>query len=253
MTPSVRPLIAGNWKMNGLKGDGLALVKALADKAATRPDLRPEIVLCPPATLLALAVQLAGSSGVKVGGQDCHAQAKGAHTGDISAEMLADLGCSHVIVGHSERREDHKEGNLTVRAKAEAAHRAGLTAILCLGESAEEREGGKTLDRVGRQLDFCLPRSATPANTVIAYEPIWAIGSGRIPTLDEVAEVHKFLRGRLGERMKDGAAARILYGGSAKPANAGELLGVKDVDGLLVGGASLQAEGFWQMIEAAAG
>ena len=202
-------------------------------------------MVCPPATLVARFAEVARGSPVAIGGQDCHAEASGAHTGDIAAEMLADAGASAVIVGHSERRTDHHESDAEVRAKALAAWRAGLIAIVCVGEQRAEREAGETLAVVGRQLDGSLPDGATAANLVVAYEPVWAIGTGLTPTPADVAEVHGFIRERLATRFGgEGARMRILYGGSVKPSNAGELLSVADVNGALVGGASLKAEDF---------
>ncbi len=241
-------LIAGNWKMNGLTAS-LAEAKALAGKLAASPH-KAQVAICPPATLLApLAASLAGS-GILLGGQDCHAKASGAHTGDIAAEMLKDAGAACVIVGHSERRADHGESDAVVRAKAEAAHRAGLIAIVCLGETLAQRDGGETLKIVAGQLRGSLPDDATAANTVIAYEPVWAIGTGRTPTLEQVAEVHALIRRELRARFDDGAAFRILYGGSVKPDNAVQLMAVADVDGALVGGASLKAADFLPIIAA---
>jgi triosephosphate isomerase len=238
-----KPLVAGNWKMNGTRA-ALAELKAIRDRVAAGEAGRAEIAVCPPATLIGAAVATAADA-VGIGGQDCHPDASGAHTGDISADMLADLGASYVIVGHSERRADHGETNDLVRAKAEAARRAGLTAILCVGETQEERNGGQTLDVVGWQLRDSVPDGAAAANLVIAYEPVWAIGTGLTPTAEDVAEVHGFIREALVGRFgAEGEGMRILYGGSVKPANAAELLGVGNVDGALVGGASLKADDF---------
>ena len=237
------PLVAGNWKMNGLSASRSELAKIIAGAG----DLagKADLMVCPPATLIAtFAIGVRGSS-VAVGAQDCHADASGAHTGDISAEMLADAGASAVIVGHSERRTDHHETDAQVCAKVQAAWRAGLTAIVCIGERRAERDAGKALDVVGRQLKGSLPDGATAAKLVIAYEPVWAIGTGLTPTPADVAEVHAFLRKRLTERLGvGGARTRILYGGSVKPANAKELLTILEVNGALVGGASLKAEDF---------
>ena len=242
-------LIAGNWKMNGLTATALAEAKALAETLAANPH-KAQVAICPPATLLApLAASLAGSD-ILLGGQDCHAKASGAHTGDIAAEMLKDAGAACVIVGHSERRADHGESDAGVRAKAEAAHRAGLIAIVCLGETLAQRDGGETLKIVATQLRGSLPDDANAANTVIAYEPVWAIGTGRTPTLEQVAEVHALIRQELRARFDDGAGFRILYGGSVKPDNAVQLMAVADVDGALVGGASLKAVDFWPIIAA---
>jgi triosephosphate isomerase (TIM) len=238
-----RPLVAGNWKMNGTKASAAELGKMIqgAGDLWTRTDL----MICPPATLIMTFAAATLGSKLEIGGQDCHAEASGAFTGDISAEMLADLGAKAVIVGHSERRTIHKETDAEVRAKAQAAWRAGLTAIVCIGETRAEREGGKTLDVLGRQLDGSLPDGATGANLVVAYEPVWAIGTGLTPTAADVAEAHKFIRGRIVARYGAAAeAVRILYGGSVKPSNAAELMGVANVDGALVGGASLKAEDF---------
>jgi triosephosphate isomerase len=242
-----RPLVAGNWKMNGLSASLGALQKIIAGAdRLTAVDL----MICPPATLIAAfakaansALTSAGGGRVAIGGQDCHALAAGAHTGDISAEMLRDAGAQAVIVGHSERRRDHCETDAAVRAKALAAHRAGVTAIICVGEEPGERDAGQTRHVVGRQLDGSLPDSA--ANSVVAYEPIWAIGSGQTPTPADIGEIHDFIRARLCLRYGEaGHAVRILYGGSVKPANARELLRVDNVDGALVGGASLDADEF---------
>ncbi len=236
-----RPLVAGNWKMHGLAASAAELEKVIAGAGGLACDL----MICPPATLVARFAGLAAGSAVAIGGQDCHAEPSGAHTGDIAAEMLADAGARAVIVGHSERRADHHETDAQVRAKALAARRAGLMAIVCVGEHKAERETGKTLAVVGGQLDGSLPEGATGATLVVAYEPIWAIGTGLTPTPADVGEVHGFIRERLtGRYGGEGARIRILYGGSVKPANAGELLGVAEVNGALVGGASLKASDF---------
>jgi triosephosphate isomerase len=243
-TPARRPLIAGNWKMNGLRRSAVELQRIMAGAAefAGKADL----MVCPPATLVATFAELARGGTVAIGGQDCHAEASGAFTGDISAEMLADLGAKAVIVGHSERRTLHKETDAEVRAKAQAAWRAGLTAIVCIGETRAERDAGQTLDVLRRQIEGSLPDGATGANLVVAYEPVWAIGTGLTPTAKDVADAHAFIRTRIGERHGPpvGEAVRILYGGSVKPSNAKELMGVANVDGALVGGASLKAEDF---------
>ncbi|MCB1511634.1 MAG: triose-phosphate isomerase [Hyphomicrobiaceae bacterium] len=245
---TVRPLVAGNWKMNGLKA-ALAEAEALKGGLNSAPAAC-DVMLCPPAPLLAsMATVLAGSR-VAVGGQDCHINEKGAHTGDISAEMLRDAGASAVIVGHSERRADHGETSRVVKAKAQAAHRAGLVAIVCVGETAGERRSGLTLDVVARQLRDSLPDTATASNIVVAYEPVWAIGTGLTPTAKDVATVHAAMRAALAERYKDGTGIRLLYGGSVKPDNAQELMGVDNVDGALVGGASLKAVDFLGIIAA---
>lgn len=243
----MKKLAAGNWKMNGLSAS-LEEVSALL-KANPSPVC--EMLLCPPTTLLARMAELAKGTALKVGGQDCHARASGAHTGDVSAAMLADAGATHVIVGHSERRTDHGETDAVVQAKAAAAMAAGLIAIVCLGETEAERDAGTTLDVVGRQLVGSLPTEATAHNTVIAYEPVWAIGTGRTPSNAEIAEVHAFLRARLIARMGQQAeAVRILYGGSVKPSNAAEIFALPHVDGALVGGASLKAADFGAIVVA---
>ncbi len=244
----IRPLVAGNWKMNGLRS---ALGEASKVAEAVKSDPAIDVMLCPPATLVAAMAATAQGTKLIVGGQDCHAQAAGANTGDISAEMLRDAGAKAVIVGHSERRMDHGEMDRDVKAKAAAAHRAGLIAIICIGETAGERAIGHTLTVVGRQLAGSLPAGATAADTVIAYEPVWAIGTGLTPTAKDVAEVHASIRATLGKLAgEEGAAMRILYGGSVKPSNAKELMAVANVDGALVGGASLKADDFCGIISA---
>jgi triosephosphate isomerase len=245
-----RKLIAGNWKMNGRRADGLALARDVIRKAAAaRPG--PEILVCPPATLIAPVGEALQGSSVLLGGQDCHAKPSGAHTGDIAAAMLADLGCRYVIVGHSERRTDHGETSAIVRGKAEAALAAGLIAIVCIGETLAERDGGRTLAVIKDQLVGSVPSGATAANTVIAYEPVWAIGTGRTATAAQVAEVHALIRKELNGRVSDADGVRILYGGSVRASNAAELLAVKDVDGALIGGASLKADEFMAIAAAA--
>jgi len=237
------PLVAGNWKMNGLTASRGEFVKMIAGAGAYAGKI--ELMVCPPATLIANFSDAARGSVIAIGAQDCHPAASGAHTGDISAEMLADAGARAVIVGHSERRSDHHETDAQVRAKAQAVWRAGLTAIVCVGEQRAEREAGKTLDVVSRQLDGSLPDGKTTAKLVIAYEPVWAIGTGLTPTPADIAEVHAFIRKRLNTRFGgDGGTVRILYGGSVKPDNARELLTVAGVNGALVGGASLRADDF---------
>jgi triosephosphate isomerase len=238
-----RPLVAGNWKMNGLAASIGELDRVIAGAPAVAATA--DLMVCPPATLVAAFAARAGGGPVAIGGQDCHAEAAGAFTGDISAEMLKDAGARAVIVGHSERRTLHKETDAQVRAKTLAVWRAGLTAIVCVGESKDERIAGKTLGVVGTQLDGSLPDGATAAALVVAYEPVWAIGTGLTPTPADVAEVHAFIRKRLGERFgAAGEGIRILYGGSVKPSNAKELMAVANVDGALVGGASLKADEF---------
>jgi triosephosphate isomerase len=252
MAQSRGKLVAGNWKMNMLHEDGLALARELAHRAVaasrvSADHLACELLICPPATLLAILGEAIAGSHIHLGGQDCHAAAKGAHTGDISAEMLKDAGCSHIIIGHSERRSDHGESDEVVRAKAQAARRAGLVAILCVGESEAERVAGKALDVVAGQLAGSIPPGMTAGDLVVAYEPVWAIGTGRTPTLQDVGEMHAQIRRRLADSVADPAGIRILYGGSVKPSNAGELLAIPDVDGALVGGASLVAGDFWSI------
>jgi triosephosphate isomerase (TIM) len=245
-----RPLVAGNWKMNGLSAQ-MAEAVALADGLSSGGAAACDVMLCPPSPLIAKLVHALKGRGVLVGGQDCHAKVSGAHTGDVSAEMLADAGAVAVIVGHSERRADHGERDQDVRAKAEAALRAGLTAIVCVGETAGQRAAGLTLEVVGRQLKGSLPKAATAANTVIAYEPVWAIGTGLTASAADVAQVHGFLRSQLrSELPTEGQALRLLYGGSVKPGNAKELMSVADVDGALVGGASLKAADFLGILAA---
>ncbi len=245
-----RPLVAGNWKMNGLKatlGEALAVDKALAAKSER---VGAEVMICPPATLIMVMAELVGKGGVKVGAQDCHTGISGAHTGDVSPEMLADAGAVAVIVGHSERRADHGETDGLVREKAGAAHRAGLQAIICVGETIGQRQADLTLDVVARQIAGSLPEGATTQNTIIAYEPVWAIGTGLTPLAGDVADVHAMIRERLSQRFgESGSAMRILYGGSVKAANAAELMAVANVDGALVGGASLKAQDFLGIIE----
>jgi triosephosphate isomerase (TIM) len=248
MTPDVKLLIAGNWKMNGLAAS-LDELKTIA--AALSPQIigRADVLLCVPSTLIAQAVYHTQNTGLKIGAQDCHAKISGAHTGDLSAEMLVDAGASAIIVGHSERRADHGETNAVVLAKAEAAMRAGALAIICVGETAAERQVGKTISVVGDHLAGSVPDSATAATVVIAYEPVWAIGTGLAATPDDVRDVHAFIRRELVHRFgAQGYKMRILYGGSVKPANAGELMAVANVDGALVGGASLKAVDFLGII-----
>ena len=246
-----RPLIAGNWKMNGLQADAEGLAADLGRRTWAVGAPAFDLVLCPPFTLVARVAAAVAGSGIAVGGQDCHAEEEGAHTGDVSAAMLADLGCSFVIVGHSERRANHGEDDALVKAKAESALAAGLCAIVCIGETDAERQAGRTLTTVAGQLEASLPTGAGAANTVIAYEPVWAIGSGLTPSAKEVQEVHAHIRGELAKRLGEEAAggARILYGGSVKPENAASLMTLADVDGGLIGGASLDAEGFWAIAQ----
>jgi triosephosphate isomerase (TIM) len=246
-----RPLVAGNWKMNGL-GGALEELRALKERVARGPAPKAEIMVCPPATLLARARQQLSGSSILLGAQDCHPLPAGPHTGDISAEMLADAGAQAVIVGHSERRNDHNESDALVNAKAKAAFRAGLTAIICVGETAEERQNGATLAIVGHQLEASLPREARAASCMIAYEPVWAIGSGLTPTMADVAAAHQFIRGALVRLLgkAEGTDLRILYGGSVKPDNARALRSIPEVNGALVGGASLKAGDFYPIVSA---
>jgi triosephosphate isomerase (TIM) len=244
MTDAIRPLIAGNWKMNGLKSS-LAEFEAMlagASDVAAKADL----LVCPPATLIADFAQRArDATTLTVGAQDCHTKPSGAHTGDLSAEMLADAGARAIIVGHSERRADHGETDIEVRQKAEAVWRPGLTAIVCIGETQHQRDQGQTLDICRGQLNVSLPDGARADNLVVAYEPVWAIGTGLTPTTQDVEQIHGFIRELLIARFKgEGAKIRILYGGSVKPSNAAELMAVSNVNGALVGGASLKAADF---------
>ncbi|MGO4386167.1 triose-phosphate isomerase [Microvirga sp. 2YAF29] len=240
-----RPLVAGNWKMNGLKSSARVLDEV---HAGYTPSLKAKVdlAICPPATLIGTLANLAVGSRIAIGGQDCHAKESGAYTGDLSAEMLADAGATHVLVGHSERRQYHREKDSDVCAKAVAAYRAGLTAIVCVGETREEREAGKTIAVVRKQLRGSIPADSNSGNLVVAYEPVWAIGTGLTPTVADVAEVHAAIRDELKRLVgkADYAKVRILYGGSVKPSNAAELMAVDNVDGALVGGASLVAADF---------
>ncbi len=241
-------LAAGNWKMNGTGSD----LAELAELIQSQGTATSELMICPPATLLSRAADLAQNSALAIGAQDCHSEQAGAHTGDISAAMLKEAGATAVILGHSERRADHSESSNTVAAKTQTAWAHGLTALVCLGETLDEREAGDTLKIVGDQLAASLPEEATGANTVLAYEPVWAIGTGKIPSLAQIAEVHDFLRAelttRFGPQMAE--ATRLLYGGSVKPGNAAEIFATSNVDGALVGGASLKAADFSPIIAA---
>jgi len=243
-----RKLAAGNWKMNGTTAD-LSEIDALA---SAQPAPTAEVLLCPPATLLAAMSAATQGTSIATGGQDCHAQGSGAHTGDVSAAMLKDAGASYVILGHSERRADHGETDADVRAKATAAIGAGLGAIVCVGETLAQREAETTLDLIGTQLAGSIPDGVTGDTVVIAYEPVWAIGTGLTPSLAQIGEVHDFIRAELTKRFGDtGGAIRLLYGGSVKPANAAEIFATSNVDGALVGGASLKAAEFSAIIDAA--
>lgn len=243
----MKKLAAGNWKMNG----SIAALDEVRALLAAHPAPACEMLLCPPATLLTAMAGVAKGSALAIGGQDCHQNATGAHTGDISAPMLAEAGASYVILGHSERRADHGETDALVKAKSVAAHAAGLIPIVCVGETESQRDAGKTLDVIGAQLDGSLPASFTAANLVVAYEPVWAIGTGRTPSLDEIAEVHHYIRARLIAKIGGGALKlRLLYGGSVKPSNAAEIFDTQNVDGALVGGASLKAADFGAIVAA---
>lgn len=247
-----RKIAAGNWKMNGLQAD-LQMLRDLAAARPTAPGAPADpvtMVICPPATLLAAAASLPGP--LAIGAQDCHSAPAGAHTGDLSAQMIRDCGARFVITGHSERRSDYGETDSIVAAKSAAAHAAGLTAIICLGETLAQREAGKTLDVVLGQLAGSLPESASAANTVIAYEPVWAIGTGRVAGPAEIASVHAALRAALIADLADGAEVSLLYGGSVKAANAAEIFAVPEVNGALVGGASLTLADFAPIISALA-
>lgn len=243
-----RKLAAGNWKMNGTGHD----LSELAALARAHPDPACDILICPPATLLHRAGETTADTAIAIGAQECHAEESGAHTGDISAQMILDAGARHVILGHSERRQNHGESDEDVRAKARAAMSAGLTAIICVGETLAERDSVNTLDIIGGQLSGSVPDTATGENLVIAYEPIWAIGTGRVPDPAQIGEVHGFIRSRLERRFGAGVgrSVRLLYGGSVKPDNAADIFAVPDVDGALVGGASLKAADFSPIITA---
>ncbi|MBM3506286.1 MAG: triose-phosphate isomerase [Alphaproteobacteria bacterium] len=245
------PLIAGNWKMNTFHNDGHQLANDVAERMMNRMGPPVDVAVCPPITIAGSLCAFLAPTPIKVGAQDCSQLANGAHTGDVSAEQIANLGCACVIVGHSERRRDHHETNELVRAKAEAVHRTRMTAIICIGETQEERDAGKTIEVVTKQLEESVPESCHSGNTVIAYEPVWAIGTGRTPTSAEIAEVHQQIRDLLFERFDyDGFAIRILYGGSVNEKNAHDILRVPHVNGALVGGASLKSDTFWSIIEA---
>lgn len=240
-------LAAGNWKMNGLGNDLTEIEKLIA----AHPAPKVEMLICPPATLLTRMADLVGDHPLHLGGQNCHAAPDGANTGDISAAMLVDAGARYVIIGHSERRTDHGETDAIVRAKAETARTGGLVSVICVGETLAEREAGETLAIVGRQLEGSLPDAPIAADIVIAYEPVWAIGTGKVPTTEQIAEVHGFLRDELRRHMGvEGDGVRILYGGSVKAANAAEIFAIPDVDGALVGGASLTAGDFSPIVTA---
>ena len=236
-------LVAGNWKMNGLRSEALTLARAVAERA--RQPHGCDLLVCPPFTLLGAVGEALAGSGVALGGQDCHAVASGAFTGCISAEMLRDAGCSHAIVGHSERRHTCGETDADVRAKTAAAWRAGLVAVVCVGETRAEREAGNAVEIVSSQIAGSVPDGAAAENLIVAYEPVWAIGTGLTPTTADIADMHAAIRRRIP------AGTRILYGGSVNPKNAAEILALSEVDGALVGGASLKAEDFWAIAQAA--
>ena len=251
-TQGIRPLVAGHWKMNGLRRS-LDTIDAIRARAEGGVLEKLDLLICPPATLVGLAVGVVDTVPVHIGGQTCHPADSGAHTGDIAPEMLVDLGADYVITGHSERRADHGEDDASVRAQTEGALRAGLTAIVCVGETKDEREAGEAISVVAGQLAGSLPDGASAGNCVVAYEPVWAIGTGLTPTVDDIADMHAAIRARLVDRFGDeGAAMRVLYGGSVKPSNAGEVLAPDNVDGALVGGASLSASDFMAIAEAVA-
>ena len=253
MTTKRHPLIAGNWKMNGLKKDVRSLAGGLASRMKKLNNPTFEMLLCPPAPLVGLVSEVVKGSGIAVGGQDCHDREAGAHTGDISAALLKSMGCKYVIVGHSERRTDHAETDKVVKAKAETALVAGLKVIVCIGETLKERKAGQTLNVNRKQLRGSLSADATAANTVIAYEPVWAIGTGKTATPAQAEGVHRFIRGRLGERDGDLAERTpVLYGGSVKGENAAGLFAGPNVDGGLIGGAALDAQEFLTICRAAA-
>ncbi len=251
MTQSLRPLIAGNWKMHGTSAFAADLAGSLANRTSDAGNNEVDMLLCPPAVLIGDVRAAIAESGIALGGQDCHMSAQGAHTGDISAAMLHDAGCSYVIVGHSERRADHAEDDAMICAKAAAAQANGLVPVICIGETLAEREAGNAVKVVTDQLRGSVPDNSAGSNTVIAYEPVWAIGTGRTPTIDDIAEVHDAIRSALAEVSADSENVRILYGGSVKPENAAKILSVGNVNGALVGGASLKAEDFWAIVQAA--
>lgn len=251
MSSGITPLIAGNWKMNGLSAS-LSEIEKLAGLLASGEQPRCKVAICPPATILAAVSARGATAGILTGGQDCHPKASGAHTGDVSAAMLADAGAKYVIVGHSERRTDHKEDDATVRAKALAAIAAGLTPIICVGETRAEREAGKAVSIVSGQVSASVPDEAQTIPVVIAYEPVWAIGTGLTPTIDDIRAMHDGIRAQLlGRFGHAGETIPLLYGGSMKPSNAKEILAVPNVNGGLVGGASLLANDFFGIISAA--
>jgi triosephosphate isomerase len=246
----MRALIAGNWKMNGTAASARALAEAVAAKVAAAGAPLPEVALCPPAPLVPVVAAAVAGRAVALGGQDCHTAEKGAHTGDVSAWLLRDLGCRYVIVGHSERRADHGETDAQVQGKAASAIAAGLIPIVCVGETEAERDRGETAAVIRRQVEHSLPAAARGNTVVIAYEPVWAIGTGRTPTVPEIAEVHRQIRALFAARHDGAERLRILYGGSVKGSNAAQVLAAEGVNGALVGGASLDAADFWRIVEA---
>ncbi len=250
MTAMPRPLIAGNWKMNGDTAFAAGLAGALADLVADTGDQGVDMLVCPPAVLIPAARGGLGIGGIFLGGQDCHTEASGAHTGEVSAAMLRDAGCGFVIVGHSERRTDHGESDNLVRGKAAAAQSEGLVPIVCVGETLEERDAGRAVEIVSSQVTGSVPKESSASTLVVAYEPVWAIGTGRTPTNEDIAEVHNAIRKTLEGLVSEADKVRILYGGSVKPENAAEILAVSNVNGALVGGASLKASDFWAIAQA---
>jgi len=244
MTPGIKPLVAGNWKMNGTRRS-LPELDSMAAGFDVELQNLIDLLVCVPATLLQSACEATRQSPLEIGAQDCHMNTSGAHTGDISAEMIADCGATAVLAGHSERRSDHGETSAVVKAKAEAALQAGLTAIVCIGETGAQRKSGETLDVLAQQLAASMPDDATAKTVAVAYEPVWAIGTGLTPTPQDVRAAHQFIREQLGDRFGEEAGRmRLLYGGSVKAANAAELMAIENVDGALVGGASLMASDF---------
>lgn len=250
MTPGIRPLVAGNWKMNGTIA-GLDQVRSIGHGFEGGVGSFVDGLICPPATLISRVAEILHNTPVKVGGQDCHTKEHGAHTGDISASMLKEAGATYVIVGHSERRADHGETDSLVRGKAESAHTSGLTAIICIGETLKQRDDDLTLEILSVQIRGSVPQASTAENTVIAYEPVWAIGTGLTPTAENVAQAHAHIRAELTQMLGQTAKKmRILYGGSVKPSNARELMHIDNVDGALVGGASLKSDDFLGIADA---
>jgi triosephosphate isomerase (TIM) len=245
---ALRPLIAGNWKMNGLKADAVALSAGIVEKIEAGGQVACDVLVCPPFPHLLAVAEVLGGSPVALGGQDCHVSESGAHTGDVSAAMLKDAGCRFCIVGHSERRADHGEADGLIRAKAAAIHGQDMVAIVCVGETLAQRDAGTTLNIVETQLRGSLPDGATAENSVIAYEPVWAIGTGRTPTLEQIGEVHDHIRSVLAGIAVNSEAVRILYGGSVNPGNARDILALRNVNGGLVGGASLKSDDFLSIV-----